>query len=132
MRNLLKFWRDRKGASALEFAMILPVFCMMLFGSIQMGIAYYYAGTVQYALERTARVTMIDQDMSAGEVQTAFNAELAKFTDQTVTVSYVVDSSGDVPIAQLNANYPYEVIIPFIPTFTIVFAAETHIPLLPT
>ena len=77
MRSLFKFWRDRNGASALEFAMILPVFCMMLFGSIQMGIAYYYAGTVQYALERTARVTMIDQDMSAGEVQTAFNAELA-------------------------------------------------------
>jgi len=132
MRKPLRIWRDDGGASALEFAMILPVFAMMMFGTIQMGVAFYFAGSVQYALERTARLTMVDQDMTAGQVQTAFDEEVSVFTDQSIVVSYAVDSSGDVPIAQLSTSYPYQVIIPFVPTFTLTFDAEARVPLSPT
>lgn len=131
MRFLKRFAVSTGGASALEFALIAPVFFAMLFGTIQMGIAYYYAGSVQFALERTARITMVDQDMSEGEVQAAFANELATFTDQEVDVSYTVDDSGDVPIGQFAAAYAHEVIIPFVPTFTVSFDIQTRVPLTP-
>ena len=132
MHNLWNFWRQNDGASALEFALVLPLFATMLFGTIHMGIAYYYAGSVQYALERTARLTMVDQDMSATQVQTAFDNEVSVFTDQSIVVNYSVDTSGDVPIAALNATYAYEVIVPFVPAFTLTFDAQARVPLEPT
>ncbi|MBL9095535.1 MAG: pilus assembly protein [Alphaproteobacteria bacterium] len=131
MRAMKRFWNATGGASALEFALVLPVFATMLFGTIQMGLAYYFAGSVQYALERTARLTMVDQDMSASQVQTAFSNELATFTDQDIDVNYVVDSAGDVPIAQLTANYQHDFIVPFVPSFSVTFTAETRVPLEP-
>lgn len=131
MRTTKSFWKSTGGASALEFALVLPVFAAMLFGTVQMGLAYYFAGSVQYALERTARLTMVDQDMSASQVQTAFSNELASFTDQDIDVNYAVDNSGDIPIAQLTANYQHEFIIPLIPTFSITFTAETRVPFEP-
>lgn len=131
MRKPGSFWRNDGGASALEFALVLPVFAAMMFGTIQMGIAFYYAGTVQYALERTARLTMIEQDMSSGQVQTAFDNELSTFTDQNIVINYVVDESGDVPIAEFTAAYVHEFIIPFVPTFSITFDVETRVPLEP-
>lgn len=131
MRKLKRLLRNDGGASALEFALVLPVFAAMMFGTIQMGIAFYYAGSVQYALERTARLTMVEQDMSSGQVQTAFDNELSTFTDENIIVNYAVDDSGDVPIAQFTAAYVHEFIIPFVPTFSITFDAETRVPLEP-
>ena len=128
MRSWKRFCSATGGASALEFALILPVFAAMLFGSIQMGLAYYYAGSVQYALERTARLAMVDQDMSTGQVQSAFANELSTFTTQNIQLSYTVDSSGDVPIAQFSATYEHEFVIPFVPSFTIDFPVETRVP----
>jgi Flp pilus assembly protein TadG len=131
MRFLKRFTAATGGASALEFALVAPVFFAMLFGTIQVGLGYYYAGSVQFALERTARITMVDQDMSEGEVQAAFATELAAFTDQDVDVTYTVDSSGDVPIGQFAATYAHEVIIPFVPSFDITFNVVTKVPLTP-
>jgi Flp pilus assembly protein TadG len=130
-RSSFRLWRDDGGASALEFALVLPVFAAMLFGTIQTGMAFYYAGSIQYALERTARLTMVDQDMTAGQVQTNFDNEVGVFTDDNIIVNYSVDNSGDVPVAQLSTSYPYEVIIPFVPAFTLTFDAEARVPLAP-
>lgn len=131
----MRFWRNfckaDDGASALEFALIAPLFFAMVFGTIQIGVAYYYANSVQFALERTARITMVDQDMSEGQVQTAFANQLAAFTDQDVEVNYTVDSSGAVPIGEFSATYEHQIVIPFVPSFNVTFDVETRVPLTP-
>lgn len=131
MRYWKRFSSATDGASALEFALVVPVFVAMVLGTIQMGLAYYYAGSVQYALERTARITMVDQDMSAGQAQTAFSNELSTFTDQDIALTYTVDTSGAVPIAELSASYVHQFVVPFVPSFSITFDAETRVPLEP-
>jgi Flp pilus assembly protein TadG len=127
-----RFCDDEDGASALEFALVFPLFATMLFGSLQMGLAYYTAGSVQYALERTARMTMVDQDMSAGQVQTAFENLLEPLTNEEIDINYTVDSSGDVPIAIFTATYTHNFVIPLVPQFNVDFPVETRVPLEPT
>jgi Flp pilus assembly protein TadG len=122
-----RFAKSEDGASALEFALVFPLFAAMLFGTIQLGLAYYFAGSVQYALERAARTRMVTV-MTSSEVQAAFDAELAPFTDDPIALSYSVDSSGDVPIATLSATFTYNVVIPFIPSFDINFPVVTKVP----
>lgn len=124
------FLGSRDGASAVEFAMILPLFVTMVLGTIQMGIVYYQAGTVQHALEETAREVMIDPAMTLSQIETSIEARLEELTSQQVTVTYSVDTSGPVSIAQVNASFTIEVVIPFVPGFSVPFDAETHIPLL--
>ena len=131
MKKLLKaFWQADNGASAVEFAMILPVFVTMTLGTIQMSIVYYQAGSVQFALEETAREVMINPSMSLNQIETSIEAKVESLTSQQVSVTYTVDNSGPVSIAQVNATFSIQVVIPFVPAFTVPFDAETHIPLL--
>lgn len=131
MRRLLKcFWKAEQGASAVEFAMILPVFVTMTLGTIQMSIVYYQAGSVQFALEETAREVMVDPSMTFSQIETSIEEKVKSLTAQDVYVTYSVDNSGPVAIAQVNAIFAIEVVIPFVPAFTLPFDAETHIPLL--
>lgn len=130
MKPINSFGRDCDGASALEFAMIFPIFIAMVLGTIQMGIVYYTAGSVQFALDQAARSVMVNPAMSSGQVQTAIANQLETLTAQDVTVTYSVDNSGAVPVGEVNAAFSIDVVIPFVPSFSISFNAETHIPLL--
>ena len=125
-----RFRNARDGTSAVEFALILPVFVTMVLGTIQMGIVFYQANTVQFALEETARQLMVTPGMSSGQITTSIKAQVQQLTSQTVTVTYSVDSSGPISIAQVNAAFSIQVVIPFVPAFTIPFNAESRVPLL--
>lgn len=118
------------GASAVEFAMVLPIFVTMVLGTIQMGIVYYQAGTVQFALEETARKVMINPNMTLSQIETSIEQRLEVLTSQQVSVTYSVDTSGAIRIARVNARFTIDVVIPFVPGFAVPFDAETRIPLL--
>lgn len=131
MTNILTlFRRNRDGASAVEFALILPAFVTMVMGTIQMGLVFYQASTVQFALEETARKVMVAPGMTYSQIQTSITDQVRQLTSQTVTVTYSIDSSGPIAIAQLNASFTIQVVIPFVPQFSIPFNAESRIPLL--
>lgn len=131
MTALRRFVRDAAGASAVEFALVIPIFATFLFGTIQTGMALYKANTVQFALEQTARHVMVNQSMTQSQVQAYFNGELDDIISESVTVSYAVSTSGDVPIASFAASYTHEFVIPFIPTFEVTFDAAAEVPLEP-
>lgn len=122
------FWRDQGGASALEFAMTLPAFAMLTFGTIQLGYAFFCGSSVQYALEQVARTVMVDNTMTQSSAQSQFDAQLKSLGAPHATLSYTVDTSGPIPIARLQATYAAKVNIPMIPEFTMNFVADTSVP----
>src|SRR6185295_1105329 len=91
-----RLWRDEGGASALEFAMTLPAFVMLIFGTIQLGYAFFCGSTVQFALERVAREVMVDNTMTQSTVQSHFNTQLQSMKGPTATISYSVDNTGPI------------------------------------
>jgi Flp pilus assembly protein TadG len=122
---------SKGGASALEFAILLPVFVMLLFGTVQLGVLFYYAGTVQHALEETAREVMVVQDMTPAQVESAIRNRLEDLTTVDVVVTYDVDSVGDASVAHVNAAFTLDIIIPFVPSFSVPMDAHTSIPVIP-
>jgi Flp pilus assembly protein TadG len=127
-RPASRFARCESGASALEFAMTLPAFVMLIFGTIQMGYAFFCGSTVQFALERVARTVMVDNTMTQSTAQSQFNTELNAMGAPHATLTYTVDTSGPVPIARLVSTYQHAVVIPLIPQFTMTFVADTRVP----
>ncbi|HXV32132.1 MAG TPA: TadE/TadG family type IV pilus assembly protein [Sinorhizobium sp.] len=52
-REFLELWRSRSGAGAVEFALVMPVFLLMLFGTIEYGRLFW----TKHALHDTAIAT---------------------------------------------------------------------------
>jgi Flp pilus assembly protein TadG len=56
-----KAWGSDSGASALEFAVILPVFLLMLFGMIEFGFAFQGQLAVTHAAREGARLAAVNK-----------------------------------------------------------------------
>lgn len=59
MRNFIKKLTGEKGASAIEFAIILPVLIMLVFGIIQFGVAYNKYIALTHAAREGARLAAV-------------------------------------------------------------------------
>ncbi len=49
------FWRDRRGASAVEFALLAPLFATLIFGMINISIALWGAAALHQTVDAAAR-----------------------------------------------------------------------------
>lgn len=64
-----RFWRDRNGATALEFAFVAPLFVILLTGIVQFGGIYFLQNQMTSVAQDTARRVAIG-DISTVEAQT--------------------------------------------------------------
>ena len=117
MRKLSKGRRDDRGAAAVEFALVLPVLVVLLFGMVQFGIAYDAQLKVTHAAREGARMAAVGGDVAAAvTAQTAglqgvtlmptvlFNDTTSggrgKYCEVTVKCAYALDIPlwGNVPL----------------------------------
>lgn len=128
MTNLIgKVLRDRRGASAAEFAILIPVFGTMLFGIIKFGIVYnnYLSLTAavanaerQFAVSRTtttpysSATTVLYNSaptLAKGSLTvTTSVAGTACATDAACTTSL---STASGSTSQVTASYPCDLVI---------------------
>jgi Flp pilus assembly protein TadG len=111
-------WRnyvfDRSGSSAAEFALILPVFSLLLFGIIQFGIIFNHyielangvaAGARTLAVARGSTSAYTDTLTAVNNAAPNLNTFAAPVTGQTLTVVVAGTgcSSGNQAVACANA-----------------------------
>jgi Flp pilus assembly protein TadG len=72
---------SRKGSAAIEFAMVAPVFFVLLMGTFEAAIMFFSQAALQNAVTDMARLIRTGQAQSAGTTQAAFRTQLcAKVT----------------------------------------------------
>lgn len=81
-----RFWANRSGTSAIEFAMLAPVFVLFLFGMIAYGIYFGASHSVQQIAADAARTAISGQ--TAGE-------------RQTIVASFIANNAGQYPFINL-------------------------------
>ena len=128
-RNLRGWLAETGGASALEFAILLPVFVTLVFGTMRVGLLFFQAGTVQQALEETARELMVDDTLSEAQLQLSIEARLEELISIPVDVTYSVVPVGEVSIMRITAAFSVDLIIPFVPTVSVPMDVQTVVPL---
>lgn len=103
-----RFFKCRKGIASVEFAIVLPIFLLFLFGIIQFGFIMYIQNNMMNAARETARRLSVDDSLSeAGAVGIA-NAYLANWPmtysvqaqDSTTTGSDFVRVRITAPMAE--------------------------------
>ncbi|MEI9990707.1 MAG: TadE/TadG family type IV pilus assembly protein [Rhizomicrobium sp.] len=66
----------RKGSAAIEFAIIAPVFFILLLGIIENGVIFFAASTLQNATDNAARYVRTGQAQAANLTQAQFRTRI--------------------------------------------------------
>lgn len=106
MRPLIrKLRRDREGAAAVEFALVIPILLTMIWGMFQVSLLYQANAGVQNALGEAARYATIwptpsDADITAAIQNTRFGvAGYGAWNTPTISALDTTDSSRTITVS---------------------------------
>lgn len=88
-RILRRIRRETKGAAALEFAIVGPVFFMMMWAIFETGLVFFASQTLTHGLQQTARQIRTGQAHSDGLSQSEFRTAVCD------RVSYLLACDAD-------------------------------------
>lgn len=120
--------RDHDGQSMVEFALIVPIFVLVVIGLFDGALAVYNYSTVSNAAREGARVAMVDQD--ATTVEAAVRAHAVALRSDRLTVTQTPCSTFGCQYA-VRVDYVYEPIFLgafFRPTLTSTVAMSVETP----
>lgn len=119
---------DTRGASAVEAALLMPVFAVLLVAAVAFGQAFYILGSTQWAVERTARELMLDGALT----EAAFEARLRDLTGRFSAIDYQVNYTealyGEVRVTEVRTILRVPVRLPGFDPFWIEHPVEVHAP----
>ena len=111
---------NERGAVAAEFALLLPVFMILLFGTIEFGMIMYSRELITNASREGARagIIQVSPKPTAGTITTIATTYLTGTGINLADVTIAVTGAGGANPATLTvaATYQYRWLIPYIPT----------------
>ncbi len=102
--RLLALWRDRRGVAASEFALILPVLILLLFGTAELGYLLLLDKKITSGAQTAADLVAQQKSVSPGDVNNIFRAVDSILEPYTsvgaayTVASLVADDDGTVTI----------------------------------
>ncbi|PWC52789.1 TadE/TadG family type IV pilus assembly protein [Azospirillum sp. TSO22-1] len=104
-----RLMRDERGAAAVEFALVFPVFIAMLIAIIELATFFWTRNTLQFAAEEAARLAMVNTAATPAAVQAAASAKLGTLTldPARLTVTAVLDPAGVVTFMKVTTRYAW-------------------------
>ncbi len=124
-----KLQRSEDGVTAIEFAMLAPVFLALVFGVLQVSIAFHKGNTAQWAVKKAARAVLLNDDLNEAQIQELVDLQLKSIGEPIdLDIHYNVDRSGSVPIGRITAVYTHKVTVPAVRTFYAKFPIDVSVP----
>jgi Flp pilus assembly protein TadG len=120
MNRLLRLLRTNGGTAAVEFAVILPVFLMLVFGVVELGSAWYRKQMLVNASRVGARMGSLlnDTSNSSAQVQSAVTQYLQTSGYPgafTITATGIDGNAGDPVQVTVTSNYDLPVLGRLVP-----------------
>jgi Flp pilus assembly protein TadG len=119
VNRLVKKIKCRKGAALVEFAIVLPVLLVLVFGMIEFSILFYDKAVITNASREGARAGIVydfPDRISTGDIETVVSnycsGRLITFgstNQETTSVSGPCINAGDT--ISVTVNYPYEFLV---------------------
>lgn len=115
-----KHTNREKGAAMVEFAIILPVLLLLVFGIIEFGRAYNTQLTLTHAAREGVRTYAITQDAAQGKS----TAELAATTLDPAQMTFTTTPCVIGTPTSMQIQYPFQLFIPFFPSTPITITSK--------
>ena len=113
---MLQKLRGERGASAVEFGLIIPILLILVLGIVEFGHAFQVQGTLSAAAREGARAMALrnDQSQAKSAVRQAASALDPDITDAQISISPAACPAGvSTTIVRLTIDYP----MPFLTDF---------------
>lgn len=120
------FRRDTRGAIVVEFAILAPIFLIIVIGMIDFSRLFWIKSTMQFAVEQTARYAMVNADAATADLEAY--AEARGATVNGVTYSAATSSSGGINFRTITATYTFSFMLPIVPIGDITLSAKSATP----
>jgi hypothetical protein len=88
---------ERRGQALVEFALVIPIFLLVIFGILDLGRAVYAYSTLNNAAREGARVALVDQTLSHIQTVASGHAVGLGIPATAVTVDYRDPDDPDTP-----------------------------------
>ena len=125
MRNLLKsLHRDQQGTTAVEFALIAPVFIALVIGTLALCVALFLIGSLHFAVEDGARCASVKTTICSDAATTVAYTQSRYFgPNVSPTFTYAAAACGN----SVSASISYSMDVGF-RTFVIPVSATACFP----
>jgi Flp pilus assembly protein TadG len=125
--------RNTSGATALEFAIVAPVFLAFVLGVFNLGYALYCGAAVRHAIQQSSRALMFDSNISADAFKVTVVSKLVQVpvTNLRITMSDEVVTQTE-KLKRVTWTYDYMVYAPFLPSEQLEMGSSIAVPLPPT
>jgi len=126
-----KLAASRRGATAVEFAMVAPIFIIMVAGVFEMGRAMWIKSSMQYAVEETTRYAIVNTSASTSTLatyaSTAYSSSGNSISGATFAATQTTVSGRTYIL--ITGSYDFTVIIPLVPFPDVTLSARSRIPI---
>ena len=128
-----RFFRCRRGVTAVEFGIVFPLFLIMTLGVIEVGRVMWIKATLQFAVEEAARFAIVNTSATTATVATAAQTACTG-TGMTTNVctgafSAAQDITGGKTYVSITATYDFQVIVGIVPFPDVTLNAKSRVPL---
>jgi Flp pilus assembly protein TadG len=106
IRSLRRFSHDAKGATAVEFAIVIGPLLFILLGMFQMTLVYFYGQALQSGTEAAARMLMTGTAQDASYTQAQFKTAVCNNAGSLFNCSSVMVDVQSAPNFQLLNTAP--------------------------
>ena len=97
--------RDRRGVSAVEFALIAPAVLTLIIGAMNLGIYFWSKNALDHAIDETARYATIYPTPDTAALRTRFDDSLTRsFPTGTLSFTSTAGTTSGVNYLDLQAT----------------------------
>ncbi len=130
---LRRLFGCRRGATAVEFGLVVTPFLVMVLGAVEVGRALWIQATLQYAVEEAARFAIVNTSSSTTAVATQAQTSCTG-TGMSTTVcngafTAAQDTTGGKTYVSITATYNFQVIAGIVPFPDVTLNAKSRVPL---
>jgi Flp pilus assembly protein TadG len=110
MKHKFSWLEDERGSSAVEFAIVGPVFLMLMVGTIYAGLLFFQVGSLQYAVEEGARCASVKTTVCTGSPAT-INYTNAAYHGAVITPVFVYSTPACGHAVTGSANFQLDFVL---------------------
>lgn len=102
--------KKEKGTAAVEFAIILPILILLVFGIIQFGPAFLYTISFTQAAREVARLAAVEEPVDTAAIIDNIPVFAGHpVSGLTITIDEPIDAIGEPVSATVSAQYDFTI-----------------------
>jgi Flp pilus assembly protein TadG len=107
----------------------MPIFIVLLFGTFAVSQAIYAQAQMRFAVQDSSRTFMVNPNFTPSQMEAAISVHLSRLSQTKILWINAVDTdnSDGTRTTELRVGYQYDLSIPMVAAWPLVFETKTEI-----